>query len=54
MIYAPPPPKKKDISIYCLPRVGKEIQNRFNAFTEDKYPGAPSFEITEIETNHLL
>jgi hypothetical protein len=33
----------------CLPRVGKEIQNRFPyAFTEDKYPGAPSFEITEI------
>ena len=41
--------KRKDISIYCLPRVGKEIQNRFPyAFTEDKYPGAPSFEITEI------
>ena len=41
--------KRKDISIYCLPRVGKEIQNRFPyAFTEDKYPGAPSFEIKEI------
>lgn len=41
--------KRKDISIYCLSRVGKEIQNRFPyAFTEDKYPGAPSFEITEI------
>ena len=41
--------KRKDISIYCLSRVGKEIQNRFTyAFTEDKYPGAPSFEITEI------
>ena len=41
--------KRKDISIYCLPRVGKEIKNRFPyAFTEDKYPGAPSFEITEI------
>ena len=41
--------KRKDISIYCLPRVGKEIQNRFKyAFTEDKYPGAPSFEIKEI------
>ena len=41
--------KRKDISIYCLPRVGKEIKDRFQyAFTEDKYPGAPSFEITEI------
>ena len=41
--------KRKDMSIYCLSRVGKEIQNRFPyAFTEDKYPGAPSFEITEI------
>lgn len=41
--------KRKDISIYCLPRVGKEIKDRFPyAFTEDKYPGAPSFEITEI------
>ena len=41
--------KRKDISIYCLPRVGKEIKNRFPyAFTEDKYPGAPSFEIKEI------
>ncbi|MFN3772018.1 MBL fold metallo-hydrolase [Cloacibacterium normanense] len=41
--------KRKDISIYCLSRVGKEIQNRFPyAFTEDKYPGAPSFEIIEI------
>ena len=41
--------KRKDISIYCLSRVGKEIQNRFKyAFTEDKYPGAPSFEIKEI------
>lgn len=41
--------KRKDISIYCLSRVGKEIQNRFPyAFTEDKYPGAPSFEIKEI------
>ena len=41
--------KRKDMSIYCLSRVGKEIQNRFPyAFTEDKYPGAPSFEIKEI------
>lgn len=41
--------KRKDISIYCLPRVGKEIKDRFPyAFTEDKYPGAPSFEIKEI------
>lgn len=47
--------KRKDISIYCLPRVGKEIKDRFPyAFTEDKYPGAPSFEITEIENKPFI
>jgi phosphoribosyl 1,2-cyclic phosphate phosphodiesterase len=40
---------KKDISIYCMKRVGNEIKKRFPyAFSEIKYPGAPSFELYEI------
>lgn len=38
--------KKQDVSIYCLPRVGNEIKNRFPyAFSEIRYPGAPSFKL---------
>lgn len=34
--------------IYCLPRVGKEIIQRFPyAFADERYPGAPSFTIEE-------
>lgn len=41
--------KKQDVSIYCLPRVGNEIKNRFPyAFSEIKYPGAPSFRLNFI------
>ena len=41
--------KKQDVSIYCLPRVGNEIKNRFPyAFSETKYPGAPSFQLNFI------
>ena len=41
--------KKQDVSIYCLPRVGNEIKNRFPyAFSEIKYPGAPSFQLNFI------
>ncbi len=40
----------RDIPIYCNKRVGDEITARFPyAFAEDKYPGAPSFELFEIE-----
>lgn len=41
--------KKEDISIYCMPRVGDEIKNRFPyAFSKIKYPGAPSFQLHYI------
>ena len=40
---------RKDIPIYCNKRVAEEITARFPyAFTEDRYPGAPSFELFEI------
>lgn len=40
----------RDIPIYCSKRVGDEITERFPyAFAEVKYPGAPSFELFEIE-----
>lgn len=45
------------IDIYCNPRVGKEIQARFPyAFADEKYPGAPSFNLHPIENQkfHLL
>ncbi len=41
--------KKQDITIYSMPRVNHEIKKRFPyAFAEDKYPGAPSFELIDI------
>ncbi len=41
--------KKQDVSIYCMPRVGNEIKNRFHyAFSEIRYPGAPSFQLHYI------
>ena len=47
---------RKDIPIYCAERVGEELKLRFPyAFTEDKYPGAPSFELHYISgTFNLL
>ncbi|MBS1549946.1 MAG: MBL fold metallo-hydrolase [Bacteroidetes bacterium] len=40
----------KAMPIYCNKRVGKEIKNRFPyAFANEKYPGAPSFDIHEID-----
>ena len=42
--------KRKDIPIYSLSRVNLEIKNRFPyAFSENKYPGAPSFELIDLE-----
>ena len=39
-----------DMNLFCNQRVGMEIKNRFPyAFSEVKYPGAPSFELHEIE-----
>lgn len=41
---------KKNIDIYCNKRVGDEVRLRFPyAFSEVKYPGAPSFNLYEIE-----
>lgn len=40
---------KKEMPLYCGGRVGEEVQKRFPyAFADDKYPGAPSFELHEI------
>ncbi len=46
---------KKSMPIYSNSRVGAEIKNRFPyAFTEQKYPGAPSFDLFEINDNFTL
>lgn len=40
---------RKDMDLYCLPRVAKEIEKRFPyAFALERYPGAPSFEVYQI------
>ena len=40
----------KDMPLYCYPRVGNEVKKRFPyAFADEKYPGAPAFELHEIE-----
>lgn len=40
---------KKDMPLYSNKRVGDEVQQRFPyAFTAEKYPGVPSFELHEI------
>lgn len=39
-----------DVPIYCQSRVGNEVKKRFPyAFADEKYPGAPAFELHEIE-----
>lgn len=44
--------KQNNIPIYCLQRVANEIKNRFHyAFSEVKYPGAPSFDLHPIEAD---
>ncbi|RRQ45779.1 MBL fold metallo-hydrolase [Chryseobacterium sp. SC28] len=46
---------KKSMPIYCNSRVAKEITGRFPyAFIEQKYPGAPSFDLIEIERDFTL
>lgn len=41
---------RKNIDIYSNKRVGDEVKNRFPyAFADVKYPGAPSFNIHEIQ-----
>lgn len=46
---------KKDMPIYANKRVGEEVRSRFPyAFADEKYPGAPSFELHEIKGNFDL
>lgn len=41
---------RKNIDLYCQKRVGDEVRSRFPyAFSEVKYPGAPSFDLHEID-----
>ncbi|MGC4130056.1 MAG: MBL fold metallo-hydrolase [Bergeyella sp.] len=40
----------ENMPVYCMERVGKEIEERFPyAFAEQKYPGAPSFDLHCID-----
>lgn len=46
---------KESMPIYCNSRVADEIKHRFPyAFIEHKYPGAPSFDLFEIDGNFRL
>ncbi len=47
---------KKEIPVYCNERVSHEIKQRFPyAFAEEKYPGAPSFDLHLINGDlHLF
>lgn len=46
---------EKSTPIYCLPRVANEIKQRFSyAFSEEKYPGAPSFDLHLIDDKTFL
>ena len=41
---------RKNIDLYCQKRVGDEVRARFPyAFSDVKYPGAPSFDLHEID-----
>lgn len=47
--------KQKNIPIYCHPRTAEEIQLRFSyAFSEVKYPGAPSFDLHLINNPFVV
>lgn len=42
----------KNMPIYCLKRTGEDIKKRFPyAFADEKYPGAPSFDLHFIKDN---
>lgn len=46
---------KTDMPLYCKGKVAQEIQARFPyAFTDKRYPGAPSFELCIIENSFEL
>lgn len=41
--------------LYCMSRVGEEVKSRFSyAFAAEKYPGAPSFQLNEINGDFTL
>ncbi len=43
---------RRDMPLYCLKRVAKEIEMRFPyAFATNRYPGAPAFEVHEISSH---
>lgn len=45
---------QKSMPVYCIERTAQEIQSRFPyAFTENRYPGAPSFNLNIIENDPL-
>lgn len=47
----------KNMPLYCNARVGQEIKKRFPyAFADERYPGAPAFDLHEIENKpfHVL
>lgn len=42
--------QNREMPLYCHKRVGKEVMERFQyAFADEKYPGAPRFELLEIQ-----
>ncbi|MDR2205327.1 MAG: MBL fold metallo-hydrolase [Flavobacteriaceae bacterium] len=46
---------QKKMPVFCSSRVAVEIENRFPyAFSEEKYPGAPSFELIKINSEFQL
>ena len=46
---------KKEMPLFCLNRVGKEVKDRFSyAFADEKYPGTPSFTLHEITRDFTL
>ena len=46
---------RKNIDIYCQKRVGDEVKLRFPyAFSDVKYPGAPAFDLHEIDQSFTI
>lgn len=46
---------RTDMPLYCQKRVAEEVKSRFPyAFAEVRYPGAPSFELHEINSDFSL
>ena len=46
---------KQEMPLYAMKRVGDEVKNRFSyAFSDNKYPGAPSFDLKIIDRTFEL